>query len=466
MSSTLIKNALVYDGVLVAPRRVDVFFEGGTIRGVEPGLRVRARSVIDASGKILIPGLIDVASDIDRYGGLFSHDIQKEFVRRGITTAIGGGSGVSLAPFRRALFQTFFYSPNFFHGNADWLSFGSFVKVLRAQKLLLHTGMLAGYRNFESPLYSKRDIREHIERALEEGALGISVPWDNSRGEQTFHDLAPVLAASGKVSLISFDPSRSAMGILPAIRRLVSRVRGKLHLSRLRPHVSLLPEYDFGHLDISLSPFTPYPLHGFLPPSFHGLEFFEMLQRVFCPEYEETILSHLRELPLEGAYISYVPHDLTAYSGARIQALAFRFQLELSRAILHLMRMSRLRVILSIRNAHPRHCLPFLSHPDSLISSGGGISLSSSLSSTHSFDSSLLSSAADSSGLSFGELLPKITSSPARLYGIERRGSIARGSRADLVLLNRGKVSKVFVDGELVFADGMFYDKYPGKVLV
>ena len=58
-----------------------------------------------------------------------------------------------------------------------------------------------------------------------------------------------------------------------------------------------------------------------------------------------------------------------------------------------------------------------------------------------------------------------MTTLPAAFYGISRRGKIAKGNHADLVLLRDGDVSKVFVDGELVFNHGVFYDAYPGKVI-
>lgn len=484
MGSTLIKNGLVYDGVSREPRRADVLFDTKKIRGVGPGLRARADRTIDATGHALIPGLIDTGSCIDQYGGLFSRDIQKEFLRRGITTTIGGGAGVSPAPFRADLFQTFFYSLDTSYGNADWDSFGRFLDVLRRQKLLLHVGMMGGYRNVFSPFLSKQEIRQRVERVLQEGALGISFYWDDPisypvSSPYALQELAQILSSSGKVCSLSFDHTRVSSGLFQMARRLFSAFRGKLHLSRFRPHASAFPEWESeyrafqsarpriqGYADVSLSSHLPYPLYGFLPRSFRTLEFSEMRQRVLSSEYENEILSRLRALPIRDAYVGHVPKGLALFQGKRLRDLVSRFQMELPRAILHLMRLSELRAVLFIRNAHPRHALPFFAHSSSLVSSGGAIPFSSSLPQGHSFDVSALRSFAESSGLLFGEALSKMTSLPADFYGISRRGKIAEGNYADLVLLKDRDVSKVFVDGELVFDHGVFQDIYPGKVII
>jgi len=51
----------------------------------------------------------------------------------------------------------------------------------------------------------------------------------------------------------------------------------------------------------------------------------------------------------------------------------------------------------------------------------------------------------------------KITSVPASLAGIEKRGMVAAGFYADLVLCSKdGSISNVFVNGRRAVADGQF----------
>ena len=83
--------------------------------------------------------------------------------------------------------------------------------------------------------------------------------------------------------------------------------------------------------------------------------------------------------------------------------------------------------------------------------------------------------------LTFGQAIAKITSAPADLFGLYDRGRIAVGARADLVLLNPNDIretatyenprqlargaDRVWVNGQLVFADGQATAARPGRVL-
>lgn len=59
----LIRNGLVYDGSGAPPRRVDVAVEGSRIVALLPaGARADARQVLDAAGKAVAPGFINMLS--------------------------------------------------------------------------------------------------------------------------------------------------------------------------------------------------------------------------------------------------------------------------------------------------------------------------------------------------------------------------------------------------------------------
>jgi N-acetylglucosamine-6-phosphate deacetylase len=56
-------------------------------------------------------------------------------------------------------------------------------------------------------------------------------------------------------------------------------------------------------------------------------------------------------------------------------------------------------------------------------------------------------------GASLGEVLPTVTSTPAHLLGLERKGRIAPGCDADLILLSpAGRVYLTVVDGEVAYS--------------
>src|SRR2546428_3060383 len=93
----LIKNAQLIDGTGAAARRADVRVAGDTIAAVGDSLAAQAgERVIDAGGKVLAPGFIDMHSHADR-GMDETPDVATQ-VMQGITTAVVGQDGGSELP--------------------------------------------------------------------------------------------------------------------------------------------------------------------------------------------------------------------------------------------------------------------------------------------------------------------------------------------------------------------------------
>ncbi len=96
-TATLIRNAQLIDGTGSAPRQADVRIAGDTIAEVADRLAPRAgERVIDAQGRVLAPGFIDMHSHADR--GLDDMPNAETQVRQGITTAVVGQDGSSDLP--------------------------------------------------------------------------------------------------------------------------------------------------------------------------------------------------------------------------------------------------------------------------------------------------------------------------------------------------------------------------------
>jgi N-acyl-D-amino-acid deacylase len=88
----LIRNAMLVDGTGAAARRADVRIAGDTIQTIADALTPQAgERVIDAAGRVLAPGFIDMHSHADR--GLDEMADAATQVRQGITTAVVGQDG-------------------------------------------------------------------------------------------------------------------------------------------------------------------------------------------------------------------------------------------------------------------------------------------------------------------------------------------------------------------------------------
>ena len=97
----LIRNGTVIDGTGLARRRADVAIIGDRIAVVSdsPLREQDALHVIDASGKIVSPGFIDLHAHLDP---LLKLSLAESALRQGVTLAVGGpdgGSPLPLAPY-------------------------------------------------------------------------------------------------------------------------------------------------------------------------------------------------------------------------------------------------------------------------------------------------------------------------------------------------------------------------------
>ncbi|HEY4527615.1 MAG TPA: D-aminoacylase, partial [Candidatus Paceibacterota bacterium] len=98
--SVLIKGGMIARGG--NPERLDVGIKDDRIWAVGDLSREKAPVEIDATGRYVSPGFIDLTSHSDTHWTLFDHPSQESFLRQGVTTILGGNCGSSLAPLVKA----------------------------------------------------------------------------------------------------------------------------------------------------------------------------------------------------------------------------------------------------------------------------------------------------------------------------------------------------------------------------
>jgi len=96
MDDLLIRGALMIDGSGSPGREADVVVAGGRIIAVEPRCARPARRVIDARGRVVAPGFIDIHTHSDFFLPLNPRAESK--IRQGVTTEVIGNCGYSAAP--------------------------------------------------------------------------------------------------------------------------------------------------------------------------------------------------------------------------------------------------------------------------------------------------------------------------------------------------------------------------------
>ena len=183
----LIKNARVIDGSGSPAFPADVAIENGVIAAVGQLGDASAVEMIDAHGRFLTPGFIDIHRHAD--AALFREGFGKAELSQGLTTVINGNCGLSLAPLGGAhAEETVRYLAPITGEIAPELRFDTLKAYFTAVQQLalpLNSGMLigmgtlrtfvAGFAAGDLDLFQERALHYYLEAALADGALGVSL---------------------------------------------------------------------------------------------------------------------------------------------------------------------------------------------------------------------------------------------------------------------------------------------------
>ena len=160
----VIRGGTVFDGGGAAGVERDVAISGGRIAAVAPRIGGRGREELDARGRAVAPGFIDLHSHAD---GTLEEDPRAESaVRQGVTTVVVGADGGSRAPGERhASFGAMLAA-------TERLRPG--VNVASMIGLGAVRGAVVGLADRPATAEEVRRMVGHVERALAEGACGAS----------------------------------------------------------------------------------------------------------------------------------------------------------------------------------------------------------------------------------------------------------------------------------------------------
>ena len=250
MYDLLIRNGVVYDGSGGAPRRVDVAVHGGRIAGVGENLS-GARRVIDAAGRAVTPGFID----IHRHGDLavFRPDFGRLELRQGLTTVVNGNCGLSAAPLSGPHRQEVLDYLEPITGPADRAvpleTLGNCLAAAEKTPLPIHVGMLAGAGTIRAAAagYGKErledgdyeSVRRLLGRAAEDSALGISLglgyaPECFYTTEELIRALAPLAGSDIPVTVHMREEGDGMADALEEMLTVARRLRVPVHISHLK----------------------------------------------------------------------------------------------------------------------------------------------------------------------------------------------------------------------------------------
>ena len=146
MYDYLIKNALVVDGTGKAPFPGDVAIQNGKIAEIGDLKACQARQVLDAAGRYLTPGFIDV----HRHGeaAAFRPGYGKAELAQGLTLVINGNCGLSMTPVqgphRQEILDYLAPVVGDMPAGCDFSTVAEYKQQLSKVPQRIHNGMLVG----------------------------------------------------------------------------------------------------------------------------------------------------------------------------------------------------------------------------------------------------------------------------------------------------------------------------------
>src|SRR5258708_11234890 len=146
MYSLIIKNGQIIDGSGGEAYKADIAIEGHRIVNIAPAINKAAKSVYDATGKIVCPGFIDIQNHSDSYWQIFDNPSLDSLLTQGYTTILVGQCGASLAPLLSATGLLALQKWHDLSGvNIDWQSFAEFAATMEGNSFGCNIGSLVGY---------------------------------------------------------------------------------------------------------------------------------------------------------------------------------------------------------------------------------------------------------------------------------------------------------------------------------
>ena len=178
----LIVNGMVIDGTNSAPRRADVAIRGDRIVAVGTALsRTGASRVIDAGGRIVAPGFIDLHAHLEP---LLDMPLMESALRQGVTFALGGPDGGSPLPL------------------------GPYMDSVRTAKPGINVGYLVGHNDVRRAVLGMQArapnadelarMKRLVAEAMGQGAFGLSTGLLYLPG--TYSNVEEVIALSQTAS--------------------------------------------------------------------------------------------------------------------------------------------------------------------------------------------------------------------------------------------------------------------------
>ena len=522
-----IEGATVLDGSGRPGSRTDVGVRDEAIVAVGDLSRETAGNVLNATGRVLAPGFIDMHSHSD--WRLWGNRRAESKIRQGVTTEVVGNCGFSPAPvsteFRDEMRTFALYIPKGM--DFAWRSVGEYLRAFDRDGTALNVVQLVGHGTLRVAAmgFARRPptsgelsaMQRMLGDAMQEGAWGLSTGLIYAPGSYSTTDeiVAVARAAARYRGFYASHIRGEGATLLDAIREAIQvgreasmpvqishiKAAGRPHWGKVAEALALIDTARAEGLDVmaDVYPYTASStsLRTALPDWALEGGVAAMLKRLHDPAECQRMrddmargggYSIVERMGWENVMIAWCPKRKDA-EGRRVAEIAEAGKLDPVEAVFELLRDADGVASMILFQLDEKDFVRAVSHPQVMIGSDG-----SSLATTGemsagkphprnygTFPRVLGRYARDERVLSLAEAVHKMTGLPARRLGLRDRGEIRVGAKADLVVFDAKRIAdqatfedphrypvgieQVLVNGRFVIKDGEHTGSLPGKVL-
>ena len=429
---SLIRNVQVIDGAGSDPVSGDVAITDGVIERIGDLPSYAAEHVVDGGGKFVAPGFIDAHTHDDLYAIAKPEMLPK--LSQGVTTVIVGNCGISAAPVKLKDQPP---APMNLLGAADSFRYGSFreyVTALQQAKPAVNVAALVGHTSLRNNVMDRLDrtatpkeianMRAQLDESLEHGALGLSTGLAYSAANSATTEEVMELCATliGRDAIYATHIRTESDGVLDALQEAI-RIGKHAKVPIVVSHLKCAGVRNWERsgellrlLENERSDSVGWDAYPYAASS-------TILDLKQVDERIEILITWSKSHPeLSGKKLAGIAR---AWSVTQAEAAK---RLQPAGAIYHSMSEDDVRAILS--------------HPRTMIGSDGLPNDEFPHPRLWGTFPRVLGQYAREQGLfSIAEGVRKMTSLPAKRFGLKDRGLLREGYAADLVLFNADTVS-------------------------
>lgn len=472
----LIKYGFLHDGAGSKEVLGDIGIKDGEITAIGNLGSATAPVIVDARGKYVTPGFVDITNHSDTHLSLFKYPTQESLLMQGITTVIGGNCGASLAPLARGeAINAIKKWANPSEININWAGVGEYLEALKKLRPAVNFGTFMGYGTLRRgvlgdgvrPLEPSEieSIKYLIIQGMAEGAFGVSLglSYGHERVSSTEEiiEIMKVLPKSGILKVHLRSEGRELLASVNEIIQIGRETGASVQISHFKA-VGKNAWGSFAHaleliaiartsglnINFDISPYaaTGSPLYLLVPAWAREGGLADLFKHLDDPNDRKKIVAQIDALSYHFDRIRVIAAKTDTIVGATIAEIAERSGLSPSEALLQTVQANEGRVAAAGHFVSMKNIGFGVENLNSFIASdGNGLSQDMSLTgnlvhprSFGAFPHFWHRYVRELKRVTPEIAVKKMTSFAAGKTGMEKRGVLKIGHYADIVVFDPG----------------------------